>query len=183
VCADGTEREVDTIVFGTGFHVTDMPVGRLVRGRDGRTLEEAWQGSPRAHLGVAIAGFPNLFVLLGPNTGLGHTSMVYMAESQIAHVIDALRRMRSQGADVLEVRRDVQERYNADIDERMRGTVWSTGCSSWYLDRTGRNSTLWPDWTWKFRRRVARLRPADYQAWRVPHSGQPTEVVTSALNA
>jgi cation diffusion facilitator CzcD-associated flavoprotein CzcO len=183
VSADGTEREVDTIVFGTGFHVTDMPVGRLVRGRDGRTLEEAWQGSPRAHLGTAIAGFPNLFVLLGPNTGLGHSSMVYMAESQIAHVIDALRRMRARGADVVEVRPEVQERYNAKIDERMRATVWSTGCASWYLDETGRNSTLWPGWTWEFRRRVARLRPGDYQAWRVPHSGQPTEVVTAALNA
>ena len=163
VTADGAEREIDTIVFGTGFHVTDMPVGRLVRGRDGRTLEEAWQGSPRAHLGTAIAGFPNLFVLLGPNTGLGHSSMVYMAESQIAHVMDALREMRRRGADVVEVRPEVQERYNATIDARMARTVWSTGCSSWYLDANGRNSAIWPGWTWEFRRRAARLDPADYE--------------------
>jgi cation diffusion facilitator CzcD-associated flavoprotein CzcO len=163
VTEDGTERAIDTIVFGTGFHVTDMPVGRLVRGRDGRTLEEAWQGSPRAHLGTAIAGFPNLFVLLGPNTGLGHSSMVYMAESQIAHVMDALQEMRKRGADVVEVRPEVEERYNAAIDERMRRTVWSTGCASWYLDANGRNSTLWPGWTWEFRRRVARLDPAEYE--------------------
>jgi cation diffusion facilitator CzcD-associated flavoprotein CzcO len=163
VAADGTEREVDTIVFGTGFHVTDMPVGRLIAGRDGRTLDEVWQGSPRAHLGTAVAGFPNLFVLLGPNTGLGHNSMIYMAESQIAHVLDALRRMRERGADVVEVRPEAQARYNARVDERMRRTVWTTGCSSWYIDANGRNSTLWPDWTWRFRRRTARLDPADYE--------------------
>jgi cation diffusion facilitator CzcD-associated flavoprotein CzcO len=163
VAADGTEREVDTIIFGTGFHVTDMPVGRLIRGRDGRTLEEVWEGSPRAHLGTAVTGFPNLFVLLGPNTGLGHSSVVYMAEAQIDHVLHVLRRMRARGADVVEARADAQARYNARIDERMRGTVWSTGCSSWYLDRTGRNSTLWPDWTWRFRRRVAQLDPSDYR--------------------
>jgi cation diffusion facilitator CzcD-associated flavoprotein CzcO len=177
VTEDGTEREVDTIVFGTGFHVTDMPVGKLVRGRDGRTLEEAWRGSPRAHLGTAVAGFPNLFVLLGPNTGLGHNSMVYMAESQIAHVMDALERMRERGADLVEARPEAQARYNADIDARMRDTVWSTGCSSWYLDETGRNSTLWPDWTWRFRRRVARLDPAEYQ---LGHSSARTESTLSA---
>jgi cyclohexanone monooxygenase len=89
--------------------------------------------------------------------------MVYMAESQIAHVMDALERMRERGADLVEARPEAQARYNADIDARMRDTVWSTGCSSWYLDETGRNSTLWPDWTWRFRRRVARLDPAEYE--------------------
>jgi cation diffusion facilitator CzcD-associated flavoprotein CzcO len=177
VTEDGTEREVDTIVFGTGFHVTDMPVGKLVRGRDGETLEDAWRGSPRAHLGTAVAGFPNLFVLLGPNTGLGHNSMVYMAESQIAHVMDALKRMREDGADLVEARPEAQARYNADLDERMRETVWSTGCSSWYLDETGRNSTLWPDWTWRFRRRVARLDPAEYE---LGYSSARTESTLSA---
>ena len=91
VAADGVEREVDAIVFGTGFHVTDMPAAQRVRGRDGRLLDDVWHGSPRAHLGSTVAGFPNLFFLLGPNTGLGHSSMVYMIESQIAHVMDALR--------------------------------------------------------------------------------------------
>jgi cation diffusion facilitator CzcD-associated flavoprotein CzcO len=163
VAENGVEREVDTIVWGTGFHVTDMPVGRLIRGRDGRTLAETWQGSPRAHLGTAVAGFPNLFVLLGPNTGLGHNSMIYMAESQIAHVLDALRAMRRSGAGIVEVRPEAQARYNAAIDDRMQRTVWSTGCSSWYLDRNGRNSTLWPDWTWRFRRRAAKLDPSEYE--------------------
>jgi cation diffusion facilitator CzcD-associated flavoprotein CzcO len=162
VSADGTEREVDAIVFGTGFHVVDMPVGRLVHGRDGRALADVWDGSPRAHLGCTVAGFPNLFILLGPNTGLGHSSMVYMIESQIAYVLGALRELRSRGADVVEVREDVQERSNAALQERLRGTVWSTGCKSWYMDEQGRNPTLWPDWTWRFRRRTARFDPAEY---------------------
>src|SRR3954451_19968028 len=102
VTADGREREVDAIVFGTGFHVVDMPVARMVHGRDGRALEDVWDGSPNAHLGCTVAGFPNLFILLGPNTGLGHSSMVYMIESQIAYVMDALREARRRGADVVE---------------------------------------------------------------------------------
>jgi cation diffusion facilitator CzcD-associated flavoprotein CzcO len=160
--ADGTEREVDAIVFGTGFHVVDMPVGRLVHGRGGTTLADVWNGSPRAHLGCTVAGFPNLFILLGPNTGLGHNSMVYMIESQISYVLGALRELRSRGADLVEVREDVQERSNAALQERLPGTVWSTGCKSWYLDAQGRNPTIWPDWTWRFRRRTARFDPAEY---------------------
>jgi cation diffusion facilitator CzcD-associated flavoprotein CzcO len=162
VTADGVEREVDAIVFGTGFRVVDMPIGKLVRGRDGRTLEQAWNGSPRAHLGCTVAGFPNLFILLGPNTGLGHSSMVYMIESQLAYVIGALREMRSRGVRTVEVRTEAQERFNAEVHERMQGTVWNTGCQSWYLDSQGRNPTLWPDWTWRFRQRTARFDPTEY---------------------
>ena len=160
VAADGSEREVDTIIFGTGFHVADMPVGEWVRGRGGRRLVDAWEGSPRAHLGCTVAGFPNLFLLLGPNTGLGHNSVVYMIESQINHVLDALRVMRERGAAVAEVRPEAQQAYNRELDARMAGTVWNTGCSSWYIDATGRNPTLWPDWTWRFRRRTRRFDPA-----------------------
>jgi cation diffusion facilitator CzcD-associated flavoprotein CzcO len=159
----GDEIEVDTIIFGTGFHVTDMPVANWVRGRDGRTLADSWEGSPRAHLGTAVPGFPNMFMLLGPNTGLGHSSMVYMAESQIGYAIDALRETRKRGAQVFEVKPDVVERYNRAIDKRLGDTVWSTGCKSWYLDDTGRNSTLWPDFTFLFRRRASRFDPAEYR--------------------
>src|SRR3954464_394704 len=159
---DGVERPVDAIVFGTGFHVTDIPAAHRVRGRGGALLDDIWHGSPRAYMGSTIAGFPNLFFLLGPNTGLGHSSMVYMIESQIAHVLAALRHMDEHGAETIEIRADAQQRFNADLDRRMEGTGWSTGCASWYLDDTGRNATLWPDWTWRFRRRAAQLQPADY---------------------
>jgi cation diffusion facilitator CzcD-associated flavoprotein CzcO len=162
VAADGTERDVDTIIFGTGFHVADMPVGEWVRGRDGTRLVDTWKGSPRAHLGCTVAGFPNLFLLLGPNTGLGHNSVIYMLESQINHVMDALRVMRERGAAVAEVKPEVQQAYNRELDAKMAGTVWSTGCSSWYLDDTGRNPTLWPDWTWRFRLRTRRFDPAEH---------------------
>ena len=163
VTEDGLEREVDALVFGTGFHVTDMPAAQFLHGREGKSLDEVWQGSPRALLGTAIAGFPNLFLLLGPNTGLGHSSMVYMIESQIAHVLAALRAMDAHGAAAAEARPEAVAIYNADLDERMQRTVWTTGCSSWYVDRTGRNSALWPDWTWRFRQRAGRFEEADYR--------------------
>jgi cation diffusion facilitator CzcD-associated flavoprotein CzcO len=163
VSEDGTEREIDAIVFGTGFNVVDMPVARYVRGRGGRTMDECWEGSPRAYLGSTVPGFPNLFMLLGPNTGLGHSSMVYMIESQVAYVIDALRTMRARGAEVVEVRPQAARAYNAELDARMQGTVWTTGCSSWYLDDTGRNATLWPDWTFRFRKRASRFEPSEYE--------------------
>jgi cation diffusion facilitator CzcD-associated flavoprotein CzcO len=162
VTASGAERDVDAIVFGTGFHVVDMPVARMVHGRDGKALADVWEGSPNAHLGTAVAGFPNLFILLGPNTGLGHSSMVYMIESQIAYVMDALRELRRNGHRTVEVRPEVQQRFNREVQSRMRRTVWSTGCKSWYLDEKGNNPTLWPDWTWRFRRRTARFDPGEY---------------------
>jgi cation diffusion facilitator CzcD-associated flavoprotein CzcO len=162
VTTGGRELEIDALIFGTGFHAVDTPVGKLVRGRDGRALEEVWDGSPRAHLGSTVPGFPNFFIMLGPNTGLGHSSMIYMIESQIAYVMDALRAMREQGATVVEVRPEVEARHNEEVQRRMQGTVWNTGCTSWYQDAKGNNPTLWPDWTWQFRRRTASFNPAEY---------------------
>ena len=162
VAEDGVERPIDAIIFGTGFEVTDMPVATQVRGRDGRLLGEVWDGSPRAHLGTAIAGFPNFFMMLGPNTGLGHSSMVYMAESQIAYVMDALRCMSERDLETVKIRAEAAEAYNERVEERMEGTVWNTGCASWYLDDTGRNATLWPDWTWRFRQRTRSFDPEEY---------------------
>jgi cation diffusion facilitator CzcD-associated flavoprotein CzcO len=163
VTADGTEREVDTIIFGTGFHVTDMPVAEWVRGRDGRTMAELWQGSPRAYLGTTVAGFPNLFFLVGPNTGLGHNSIVFMIESQLNLLAECLEHMERSGAHVLEVRQEVQEAFNERIQGQLQGTVWNTGgCASWYLDRNGRNTTIWPGFTWPYRRQTRHFDPTDY---------------------
>jgi cation diffusion facilitator CzcD-associated flavoprotein CzcO len=164
VTADGVERDVDTIIFGTGFQVTDMPAAERVRGAHGRTLAEHWQGSPQAHMGAMVAGYPNLFFLVGPNTGLGHNSIVFMIESQCNYVLSALRLMDERGAAELDVRAEAQAAYNARLQERMRGTVWTSGgCASWYLDANGRNSTLWPTFTWPFRERTRRLDPAQYE--------------------
>jgi cation diffusion facilitator CzcD-associated flavoprotein CzcO len=155
VAGDGTERAVDTIIFGTGFHVTEMPIAGMVRGAHGRTLAEVWDGSPEAYKGAAVAGFPNLFLLVGPNTGLGHNSIVFMIESQVDYVGDALATMRRRGARRVEVRPEAQAAYNDEVQELTRGTVWVTGgCASYYIDRNGRNSSLWPTFTWPFRRRT-----------------------------
>ena len=160
---DGIERPVDAIIFGTGFRPTAPPLADHVRGRTGETLAEAWAGSPKALAGVSVAGFPNFFLLLGPNSGLGHSSVVYMIEAQLAHVLAALAHMERRGGAVLEARPEAQAAYVEAVDRRMRGTVWvAGGCRSWYLDATGRNSTLWPDYTWRYRRRVARIGAAEY---------------------
>jgi cation diffusion facilitator CzcD-associated flavoprotein CzcO len=158
VDGDGVLREVDAIIFGTGFRVTDPPISHRVRGRDGRTLAEHWQGSPQAYLGTAVAGFPNLFILLGPGTGLGHNSIIYMLESQARYVSEALRFLRKRGATTVEPRSAAQRAWVDEVDRHMQGTVWvAGGCNSWYLDETGRNSTLWPKPTWQFRRRLERF--------------------------
>jgi len=162
VTEDGAERVVDTIVLATGFHVTDNPVYRRVHGRDGRALADTWSGGQRAYLGSAVSGFPNLFIMIGPNTGLGHTSMVFMIESQIAYILDCLRVMDGRGLRVVEVRSEAQERFNEAVQRRLRGTVWASGCASWYLDAGGRNSTLWPGFTWQYRLKTRRFDPASY---------------------
>jgi cation diffusion facilitator CzcD-associated flavoprotein CzcO len=163
VTADGTEREVDAIVFGTGFKVHDHPMFELVRGRDRTSMAEAWQGSPQAYLGTSVAGFPNLFLLVGPNTGLGHNSIVFIIESQLRYVLGALDSMDRRDAATVEVRPDVQEEFNAELQDRSRGTVWTEGgCSSWYLDRNGRNATLWPGFSWSFHRATRHFDPESY---------------------
>jgi cation diffusion facilitator CzcD-associated flavoprotein CzcO len=161
----GVERAIDAVIFGTGFRPTDPPLAPRIHGRLGVSLQAAWQGSPSAYAGTTVAGFPNLFILLGPNTGLGHNSVVYMTEAQLDHLMSALRHMQRGGIVALEPREASQQRWVEDVNRRMRGTVWvSGGCASWYLDRTGRNSALWPDSSWSYYRRASRFRSRDYAA-------------------
>jgi hypothetical protein len=135
-----------------------MPFAQYIRGRDGVALSDVWQGSPQAYRGAAIPGFPNLFLVIGPNTGLGHNSMVFMIEAQLNYLIDALEAMERRGARQVEVRQDAYDAYNAHLQERLAGTVWNTGgCSSWYLDSNGRNATIWPDFTWRFWQQTRRF--------------------------
>lgn len=163
VVGGAAEHPVDAIVLCTGFRATEYPFGRVIRGRDGRTLSDVWGGSPRAHLGTTVHGFPNLFLLQGPNTGLGHSSVVLMQEAQIEHLLNALRHQAREGVTALEPTADAQAAFVADVDRRMRRTVWLRGgCRSWYLDGTGRNSTLWPGSIRQFTRRVAPFRAAEY---------------------
>ncbi len=167
VAADGerTTHEVDTLVFGTGFSVTDPPIaGRLHAA--GQSLREHWKtaGMQALH-GMSVAGFPNLFVLVGPNTGLGHSSIVLMIEAQVRHLLQALDAMDAGGPGALEPRPEVQAASNAALQSSLAKTVWNRGgCSSWYLDSAGRNTTLWPTFTWQFRRELARFDLAEWVA-------------------
>lgn len=164
VTADGTEREIDVLVVATGFYTTELPITEHITGREGRTLADQWRESGMAaYKGTTVPGFPNLFFIVGPNTGLGHSSMILMIESQVAYIRAALKAMREGGHDVLEVDRSATETYNRDLQRRMRRTVWSVGgCDSWYLDAHGKNTTLWPRSTWDFRRRLASFDASAY---------------------
>jgi cation diffusion facilitator CzcD-associated flavoprotein CzcO len=157
---DGVEHPCDTIVFATGFYVTDLPIAERVRGNGGRTLADTWDGTMQAYLGLSVPGFPNLFLIPGPNVGLGHNSVVVMIQGQINYALGALREMRARGAKTIEVKPEVQEGYNRKIQKRLENTVWNSGgCSSWYLDEHGVNSVIWPDFTWRFRLRTQKFEP------------------------
>jgi cation diffusion facilitator CzcD-associated flavoprotein CzcO len=162
VDADGVERAADTLILGTGFGITEMPIAGRVTGRDGRTLEETWDGSPTGYLGTVISGFPNFFMVLGPNVGNGHTSATVLIEMQVAFAIEALKALERDGLASADVRPAVQDAFNAEVQRRLQGTVWNAGgCRSYYLDRNGRNSTIYPGSTLELRRRM-RFEPADY---------------------
>ncbi|MGH8962245.1 MAG: flavin-containing monooxygenase [Jatrophihabitantaceae bacterium] len=176
ISADGgTVREVDAIIVATGFHVTDSPTYQAIVGRDGRALGELWdEQGQQAYKGATVAGFPNLFFVIGPNTGLGHTSMVYMIESHVNYLASALRQMDSQGLATVEVRGDEQREFNEHLQRQMRKTIWTTGgCTSWYLDKHGNNTTLWPSFTFAFRQLTRRFDLPAYtttsRAERAPH--------------
>jgi cation diffusion facilitator CzcD-associated flavoprotein CzcO len=161
----GVEREVDAIVFGTGFHVTDAYDYLTITGRDGRDLAKQWRTNGiETHYGITVAGYPNLFFLLGPNTGLGHNSVVFMIESQIRYVFDAIKLAERHVAGSIEVRQEVQDRFQAEIQRRLAEGIWSTGgCDSWYLDANGVNRTIWPGFTWRYWMRTRRVDPADFE--------------------
>jgi cation diffusion facilitator CzcD-associated flavoprotein CzcO len=177
VTADGTEREIDVLVVATGFHTTDQPISHHIHGRGGRSLGETWaRNGMAAYKGTTVHGYPNFFQIVGPNVGLGHSSMVFMIESQVAYIRDAIATMRRDRYAALEPRADVQERYNADLQDRMEGTVWSAGgCASWYLDDHGRNTTLWPRATFTFRRQTSAFDVQAYDVEGPRTAGAPTE--------
>ncbi|HJE23508.1 MAG TPA: NAD(P)/FAD-dependent oxidoreductase [Methylorubrum populi] len=163
VTEDGAEHPLDVLIFATGF----SPGGSLLRtevfGRGGVSLLQAWRDGADAFRGLSVAGFPNFFLLLGPNTGLGHNSVLLMVEAQVAHVLDALRRLRAQPGAALEVRTQAQARFRAEVEARMKDSIWMRGgCGSWYLDRAGRNRTLWPGTVGDYVRGTRRLDPQDY---------------------
>ncbi|MDX6586039.1 MAG: hypothetical protein QOI31_512 [Solirubrobacterales bacterium] len=160
---DGTTREADVIIYGTGFDTQAMASSVEIQGEGGQKLAELWQREGiQAHRGTMIAGFPNLFFLLGPNTGLGHNSVVFMIECQIRLVVQAIEEARRRDASVSPTK-GAQDSYNSKMQADLGDAVWSRGCKSWYLDAQGRNITLWPGETFRFYESTRKLDPAEYE--------------------
>jgi cation diffusion facilitator CzcD-associated flavoprotein CzcO len=163
VTADGTERGVDTIVLGTGFAATEFLTPLTITGRGGRDLHRQWKDGASAYLGIVVPGFPNLFVLYGPNTNLGHNSILVMLEAQVGWVVQAVRELQDRRIGWMDVRPDVAAAFDGWVQRRLAGTVFATGCDSWYLTESGRNTQNWPASTLTFRRRTRRLRLEEFE--------------------
>jgi cation diffusion facilitator CzcD-associated flavoprotein CzcO len=164
VTADGRRHPVDVLIFATGFALGLARAPFPVIGLGGKSLHETWQQGAVAYKGMTVSGFPNWFILMGPNTGPGHTSVLVYTESQIAYALQAIRRLISCGLKYVDVRQDVQDRYNAGLQRRMKHTVWSSGCNSWYLSDDGKNHALYPGFATEYCLRIRRFRPAEYRA-------------------
>jgi cation diffusion facilitator CzcD-associated flavoprotein CzcO len=165
VTADGVEHPVDVLVWATGFHVTDSYTYVDIKGADGEDLVDRWTSEGMAaHRGITVAGMPNLFFLLGPNTALGHNSVVFMIESQIRYAAQAIAAVDKAGAAALAPSRRAQDEFNADLQRDLAGTVFSTGgCQSWYMDSHGVNRTLWSGMTWQYWLATRRFQAAEYE--------------------
>jgi cation diffusion facilitator CzcD-associated flavoprotein CzcO len=150
---DGRRHEIDVLVHATGFHVSAALMRLPIHGRNGDSLQEIWaRNGAAAHWGTTVAGIPNAFILAGPNTGVGHTSVLYMLESQFRYIAAALDETDRTGADALVVREQAQHRSTTRIHRDSAATTWTRGgCRSWYLDHEGINRSLWPGATWRYR--------------------------------
>jgi cation diffusion facilitator CzcD-associated flavoprotein CzcO len=164
VTTDGVRHPADCIIFGTGFQVADPFPRGVVRGRGGVDIVDTWRDGAHAYLGTALPGYPNFFMIVGPNTGLGHNSMVFMIESQVEYVLRGLKTMQAERAAAIEVRPHVERVYNENLQKKLGRAIWSTGgCTSWYLDPvSGKNTTLWPGFAYRFRQATRTFRMDDY---------------------
>ena len=159
--SNGEHHDADVIIYGTGFRATDFLSPIKISGRDGRQLNDVWRDDAEAYLGISVHGFPNLFMLYGPNTNLGHNSIIYMLESQFHYVLQCLENLEQHP--VMEVREDVQSAFNQRIQKQIRETVWEKGCNSWYKTQSGKNTANWPGFTFDYRRRTRHLQLQDFR--------------------
>jgi cation diffusion facilitator CzcD-associated flavoprotein CzcO/acetyl esterase/lipase len=170
VAEDDSERPADVVVLSIGFDSTRFLAPMEIRGRGGVELNEVWRDGANAYLGMTVAGFPNFFVMYGPNTNLGSGSIIYQLESQMAYIVDAVRKL-ATGLGPLSVKRDVQEAFGREMQERLSTSVWQTGCNNWYIDERGRNTNNWPGFTLEYRWRTRRLDPSDFEEAQLSTSG------------
>jgi cation diffusion facilitator CzcD-associated flavoprotein CzcO len=163
---DGKDHPADAIVLATGFALGLATAPFPITGLGGRTLDEAWRRGAVAYKGVTVSGFPNWFILMGPNTGPGHTSVIVYTEAQIRYALQAIRRMIDRDLKYLDVKQPVQDAYNAGIQRRMKHTSWASGCNSWYLSEDGGNHALYPGLAAEYCLRVRRFDPREYETVR-----------------
>jgi cation diffusion facilitator CzcD-associated flavoprotein CzcO len=165
VTVDGTERAVDVIIYGTGFNLTGPVESLNIRLGDGESLMQRWRTSGmQAHMGVTVAGMPNAFFLMGPNSAIAHNSIVFMIEQQIKLVLHAMDGMHQRAATAIQIRTDAQERFNGDIQRRLGRRVWSSaGCRTYFVDDDGVNRVLWPGFSWEYWRAVRNFDETQYQ--------------------
>lgn len=184
VTDDGVERPVDCIVLGTGFVVDPRIYMRHfeITGLPGHTLSADWKQGAEAYLGITVAGYPNLYQLVGPNTALGHNSVIFMIECQVNYILDCLRELRARKADYLDVSAAAQAVFNERVQQALAGTVWSSGCASWYQQADGKNFTLWPWSTWRYWLQTRRIRTADYHFEHCANVG-PVETAPATAEA
>jgi cation diffusion facilitator CzcD-associated flavoprotein CzcO len=165
VGADGVEREADSIIWGTGFDASRFVSPMEVRGLEGRSLDDTWGDSPEAFLGTTVPGYPNFFLLYGPNTNHGSGSVPYTLECQFNYVVDAARRLRDRGFRWLDVRPEALSEWREEIGARSAETIWTRGgCTSWYTNAAGQNTNNWPGPWLEYRRRTRRIEPGHYRA-------------------
>jgi len=162
--SDGQQHSVDAIIYGTGFQATDFLAPMKITGRDGQDLNRVWRDGAEAYLGMTVSGFPNLFLLYGPNTNLGHNSILYMLESQFAYILAALQHMKAQQWQFVDVKAQVQGVYNRWVQKQLNNTIWAAGCSSWYKTESGKNTNNWVGFTLLYRYKTRSFESQDYTA-------------------
>jgi len=170
VLKNGEERELDAIILATGFQISISNAPFKIIGRNEQGLDKAWEGGAEAYKGVTVSGFPNLFFMLGPNTGPGHNSVLVYTEMQIEYALQAIKMLRDDDLKFLDVKQDVQDEFNEEIQGRMENTVWTSGCNSWYLSEDGKNSTLYPGLNMEYRIRTRKLKTSEYDTERQTES-------------
>jgi len=160
---DGVRHPADAIIFATGFQAAEGVLRYEVKGKCGIDLNEVWRDGAEAYLGTSVSGFPNMFIVVGPNTGLGHSSMILMIEAQVNYIMQALKTLKQRGAKYTDVKTEVEKAYNEDLQAQLAKSVWqSGGCTSWYQNKSGKNVVLWPGFTFTFMKKTKRFEPEKY---------------------
>ena len=155
---DGNRYELDAVIFATGFNATDFVTELCITGVEGKNLVEEWQKKgAEAYFGISVAGYPNLKFMVGPNTGLGHNSIIVMAEAQMNYIMDYIEKLEESGKRYFDLKPGVEKQFNVKIQTEMGRTVWASGCKSWYIDENGKNVTLWPGSTVRYKRETRKI--------------------------